>query len=70
MIGFGQLLRNWVVYTLVFLICGGIGAGLTNLLFEWIVGREFDPVLYAIIFGGTGWIGYRQAESGARMTSS
>ncbi len=65
MTGFGQFLRNWVGYVLIFLIFGGIGAGVTNLLFEWIVGRPFDPVLYAVIFGGTGWIAYRQMESRA-----
>ncbi|WP_054685677.1 hypothetical protein [Rhodothermus marinus] len=62
MAGFGQLLRNWVIYTLIFLVFGGIGAGVTNLLFEWILGSPFDPVLYAVIFGGTGWIAYRQME--------
>ncbi len=63
MAGLGQLLRNWVFYTVIFLIFGGIGAGVTNLLFEGIVGRPFDPVLYAVIFGGTGWIAYRQVAS-------
>ncbi|MDQ7040102.1 MAG: hypothetical protein Q9M35_04115 [Rhodothermus sp.] len=65
MAGFGQLLRNWVFYTVTFLIFGGIGAGVTNLLFEWVVGRPFDPVLYAVIFGGTGWIACQQVASRA-----
>lgn len=58
-----QALRNWLRLTLVFLVFGGIGAGVTNLLFEWIVGRSFDPILYAVIFGVTGWIACRQLEA-------
>lgn len=57
-----QKLWQWVVYTLVFVIFGGLGAGVTHLIFALIVGRILDPVLYAVIFGGTGWIAYRQAE--------
>jgi hypothetical protein len=55
-------LGQWIVYTAIFVVFGGIGAGITHIIFALIVGQTLDSVLYAVIFGGAGWIAYRQAE--------
>ena len=52
----------WVVYAVVFAVAGGIGAGIPALLFELAVGEPYDDTLYAIMFGVTGFIGYRLVQ--------
>ena len=52
-----------VVYSVVFALAGGIGAGVPAFLFEAVTGGEgYDDTLYAIMFGVTGYIGYRLAR--------
>ncbi len=55
-------LIRWVVLSVVFLTFGGIGAGLTAILFELVTGEPFSDALYAVIYGGCGFIAYRQAQ--------
>ncbi len=52
----------FVVYTVVFAVGGGLAAGIPALLFEAITGDPFDGVVYAIMFGVTGFIAYRLAQ--------
>lgn len=57
----GRSLLLWLALSLVFLLAGGIGAGVTALLYKWIVGDPFTDVLYAVLYGGIGLIAYRVA---------
>ncbi len=49
----------WIAFALVFLAFGGLGAGVTTLLFELIFEESFSDALYAVIFGGLGFIAYQ-----------
>lgn len=49
---------NWLVYVGIFLLFGGLGAGVITLLYQGIIGEPFSEVLYAVIFGGSGFIAY------------
>lgn len=53
----------WIIYAVVFAVAGGLGAGIPALLFEAVTGDPYDEVLYAIMFGVTGYIGYRLARN-------
>lgn len=52
----------YVIYSVVFAVGGGLGAGIPAFLFETVTGDGYDPVLYAIMFGVTGFIAYRLAQ--------
>ena len=52
----------FVIYSVAFAVGGGIGAGIPALLYELVATGEPDPVLYAIMFGATGYIAYRLAR--------
>lgn len=54
----GQALGLWATFVVVFIVFGGLGAGLTSLIFEQVFG-EFYDVLYAIVFGAHGLIAYQ-----------
>jgi hypothetical protein len=58
----GRALLRWFIFTLVFILAGGIAAGLTALGYEWVVQNEYAHELYAIIFTASGYIAYRLAE--------
>lgn len=58
----GRALTLWVLYAVVFAVAGGLGAGVPSLLVEAVTGAEYDPTLYAIMFGVTGYIAYRLAR--------
>jgi hypothetical protein len=51
-----EALVNWILYFSIFLLFGGLGAGIVTLLFQAIIGIEFSSFLYAVIFGGSGLI--------------
>ena len=57
-----QALVIWMVYVLVFVTFGGIGAGVTALLWELVMPEPFSDLLYAVIFAGYGLIAYRLAQ--------
>ena len=59
----GRALFLWLVLSVVFVVGGGVGAGVTALLYEWIFGDQFGNTLYAVIFGGFGLIAYRTART-------
>ena len=56
----------YVVYVLAFAIGGGIGAGIPGLVFNAVTDESIDGdpnfILYAIMFGVTGWIAYKLAQ--------
>ena len=56
----------WIVFALIFLLFGGIGAGLTSLLYEAITGNEMSDTVYAIYFAALGLIAFRVAEGYVR----
>lgn len=57
-----QAFGRWIVYAVLFIIAGGLAAGSSALLYEWVTQAEYGRELYAIIFGVTGYIAYRQAR--------
>lgn len=58
----GQAFGRWILYVLVFLIAGGIAAGLSNMAYE-AISQASNPVgLYAVIFAASGFIAYRLTE--------
>ena len=58
----GHALLLWVAFALVFLLFGGIGAGVTGLLYEAVSGNEMTDAAYAVYFAALGLIAYRLAE--------
>lgn len=58
----GQAIGRWIVYTLLFMLAGGLAAGISALLYEWIVQEPYSAELYAVIFGVSGYIAYRLAR--------
>lgn len=52
----------FVVYTVLFALGGGLAAGSMALVFEALSPQGYDPNVYAITFGVTGYIAYRLAQ--------
>ena len=52
----------FIVYSVVFAIGGGLAAGIMAFVFEAIAQDGYDPNVYAITFGVTGFIAYRLAR--------
>ena len=52
----------FVVYTVVFAVGGGLAAGIMAFVFDAVASEPYDPMLYAITFGVTGFIAYRLAR--------
>ena len=52
----------FVVYTVVFALGGGLAAGLMALVFDAVSRGSYDPNVYAITFGVTGFIAYKLAQ--------
>ena len=55
----GRSFLLWIALSVIFVLAGGLGAGVTALLYEWVAGDPFGDLLYAVIFGGFGLIAYR-----------
>jgi hypothetical protein len=62
----GRAVGLFVLYVFVFAAGGGLGAGVPSLLFELATGNDLQRgdhfMLYAIMFGVTGFIAYRLAQ--------
>lgn len=58
----GQAIGRWVVHVLVFIIAGGIAAGLSALAYESVAQTENPLGLYGVIFAASGFIAYRLTE--------
>ena len=52
----------FVVYTVAFALGGGLAAGIMAFVFETVSTEGYDPTVYAITFGVTGFIAYRLAQ--------
>lgn len=52
----------FVVYTVVFAVGGGLAAGIMAFVFDAVSTEVYDPTVYAITFGVTGFIAYRLAQ--------
>ena len=52
----------FIVYTIVFAVGGGLAAGIMAFVFEAVATEPYDPMVYAITFGVTGFIAYRLAQ--------
>lgn len=58
----GQALGRWVLYVLVFLLGGGVAAGISAMAYE-AISQSSNPVgLYAVVFAVSGFIAYQLAE--------
>ena len=58
----GRALGLWMLYVVVFVAFGGLGAGLTAYIFEALLRMEFSDILYAIVFGAHGFMAYRLVQ--------
>lgn len=58
----GRAVILWVVYSVVFAVGGGLGAGIPAFLFDALGFEGYDATLYSIMFGITGFIAYRLAQ--------
>ena len=52
----------FAVYSAVFALGGGLAAGIMAVVFGLIASEGYDPNVYAITFGVTGYIAYRLAR--------
>lgn len=58
----GQALGRWVLHVVIFLLAGGIAAGVSALTYELIAQAQNPMGLYAVIFAAGGLIAYRLTE--------
>lgn len=58
----GRAAVLFIVYTIAFAVGGGLGAGIPAFLYAAVTGEAFDGVVYAIMFGVTGYIAYGLAR--------
>lgn len=58
----GQALGRWVLQVVVFVLAGGIAAGVSALTYESIAQAENPVGLYGVIFAAGGIIAYRLSE--------
>jgi hypothetical protein len=52
----------WVIYVLLFNLASGLAAGVLALVFQ-LLGLEFTEVLYAAVYGVTGFMAYLLGRS-------
>lgn len=61
-----RALMLYVLYVAAFVLGGGVGAGVPGLIFNTVTEEDIDAdpnfMLYAIMFGVTGWIAYRLTQ--------
>lgn len=58
----GQALGRWVLHVIIFLIAGGVVAGLSSLAYQAIAQTKTPLGIYAVIFAAGGFIAYRLTE--------
>jgi NhaP-type Na+/H+ and K+/H+ antiporter len=58
----GQALGRWILHMVVFMVSGGLAAGLSALAYEAIAQTQNPMGLYAVIFAAGGLIAYRLTE--------
>lgn len=55
----GQALARWVLHVVIFLLAGGLAAGVSALAYESLAQAENPVGLYGVIFAVGGVIAYR-----------
>lgn len=58
----GQALGRWVLQVLVFVLAGGVAAGASTIIYEWLSQADNPVGLYSVIFAAGGIIAYRLTE--------
>jgi len=58
----GQALGRWILHVFVFLLSGGVAAGLSALAYQAVSNAETPLGIYAVIFAASGLIAYQQTE--------
>jgi len=58
----GQAVGRWLLHSLVFVLAGGLAAGISSLVYERISSAQNDIVVYGLVFAASGWIAYQQSK--------
>jgi hypothetical protein len=58
----GQAFGRWVLHVVIFLVAGGVAAGLSALAYQTVAQTKTPLGIYAVIFAASGLIAYRQTE--------
>ena len=58
----GQAIGRWVLHVIIFLLSGGLAAGVSALAYQAIAQTKTPLGIYAVIFAASGFIAYRQTE--------
>lgn len=58
----GQAFGRWLLYVLIFLVAGGVAAGISALAYQAIAQTQTPLGIYAVIFAASGLIAYRLTE--------
>lgn len=58
----GQALGRWVLHVVIFLLAGGLAAGVSALAYESVSQVQNPVAVYAVIFAAGGLIAYRLTE--------
>lgn len=58
----GQAFGRWILHVVIFLLSGGVAAGISALAYQAIAQTKTPLGIYAVIFAASGFIAYRQTE--------
>lgn len=58
----GQALGRWILHVVIFLVAGGVAAGLSALAYQAVAQTQTPLGIYAVIFAASGFIAYQQTE--------
>jgi hypothetical protein len=58
----GQAIGRWVLHVIIFLLSGGLAAGVSALAYQAIAQTKTPLGIYAVIFAASGFIAYQQTE--------
>lgn len=58
----GQAIGRWVLHVVIFLLAGGIAAGISALAYEKVAGAQNPVGLYGVVFAAAGFMAYRLTE--------
>lgn len=58
----GQALGRWILHVFVFILAGGVAAGLSALAYQAIANTKTPLGIYAVIFAASGFFAYRLTE--------
>lgn len=57
-----QALGRWALHVIIFIVAGGVAAGLSALAYQAIAQTKTPLGIYAVIFAASGVIAYRLSE--------